>query len=735
MAHKYSCKKIFGLITAAAIGISAIAGDFSIGSFDSLITANAQSDINGHRFLTENSGYRLYVNEDDLSLVVEDKNTGKFMESSISYDDGKSNNIWLGAMKSAVVLSLINNNSDTTQADLVNDENTKTVTYNENGFTAEIYWTKLKIGMTLEVTLTEDGVVARIPEESIKEDGSQYYIGTVRIYPYMGCSYLDDKEGYMLVPDGNGALIYLDDKEGRYSSGYSGVIYGTDIGFEESTAETLLWDKYNTITDAEQVFAPIYGIAHTDDEIAFLGIVEEGEERASIDVMPNGVSVDYNRAYARFVLRKMYNQPTSVNSTTGSLHVFEDDRSHSDLQVHFIFLSGDDATYAGMANAYRDYLIANGQISQTDTSYKTRVDFLGTERENWLLSTTPVVMTTVEDAKNIYSDLQENGVTGLLTVYKGWQDGGLYNLPISKYKADSEIGGTSALTKFIKEAAESGNSVYLYNDALLVNPDEQNATFNTIKQVNKRRYEATTHAIVYDTFMYLTPSRSDYLLNKFVKSYTNKGVNNLALAGITSTSFTYTYSGSKYTRFDTAESYDSTVAGLSESTSLVLEKPCEYLWKYTTAFLDMPLYTSNYIIEDESIPFLSIVLKGVVPMYGDYVNFEANKKEFLLKMVEAGVYPSFYITQKESSELINTNSSDIYSSEYNVFKSTIVEYDSELRALSEKTGGATIVDHKILDSGVRVVTYSNGIIIYINYTQSSQTVDGAKIDAMSYLIK
>ncbi|MBP3195854.1 MAG: hypothetical protein J6N21_02470 [Butyrivibrio sp.] len=735
MAHKYSCKKIFGLITAAAIGISAIAGDFSIGNFETVVTASAQSDINGHKFLAENSGYRLYVNEEDLSLVVEDKNTGSYMESSISYDDGNSNNIWLGAMKSAIVLSLINNNSDTTQADLINDENTKTVTYNENGFTAEIYWTKLKIGMTLEVTLTDDGVVARIPEESIKEDGTQYYIGTVRIYPFMGSSYLDEKEGYMLVPDGNGALIYLDDKEGRYSSGYSGVIYGTDIGFEESTAETLLWDKYNTITDAEQVFAPIYGIAHTDDQIAFLGIVEEGEERASIDVMPNGVSVGYNRAYARFVLRKTYNQPTSVNSTTGSLHVYEDDRSHSDLQVHFIFLSGKDATYAGMANAYRDYLLENGQIVQTDTSYKTRVDFLGTERENWLLSTTPVVMTTVEDAENIYADLEKNGVSGLLTVYKGWQDGGLYNLPISKYKADSEIGGTSALTKFIKEASEQGNTVYLYNDALLVNPDEQNATFNTIKQVNKRRYEATTHAIVYDTFMYLTPSRTDYLLDKFVKSYASKGINNLALAGITSTTFTYTYSGSKYTRFDTASSYDSTVADLSESTNLVLEKPCEYLWKYTTAFLDMPLYTSNYIIEDESIPFLSIVLKGVVPMYGDYVNFEANKKEFLLKMVEAGVYPSFYITQMESSELINTNSSDIYSSQYDVFKSTIIEYDAELRDIYEKTEGATIVDHVILDNSVRVVTYSNGTRIYINYSQSSQTVDGVQMDAMSYCIK
>ena len=710
--------------------------DISLGAdLCATITAYASDSINGHKFLTENNNYRLYLNEEDLSLVIEDKNTGMIMESSISHDDGNNNNIWLGAMKSAIVLSLINNNSDTTQADLINDDNTKNITYTDDGFKAEIYWNKLKIGMTLEVSLTENGIVARIPEESIREDGSQYFIGTVRMYPFMGCSYLDDKEGYMLVPDGNGALIYLDDKEGRYSSGYSGVIYGSDIGFEESKAETLLWDKYNTITDSEQVFAPIYGIAHTDDEMAFLGIVEEGQERASIDVMPNGVSVDYNRAYARFTLRRMYNQPTSVNSTTGSLHVYEDDRSHSNLQVRFIFLSGEEATYAGMANAYREYLLDKGDIEVTDTSYRTRVDFLGTERENWLLSTTPVVMTTVEEAKAIVSDLEKEGVTDLFTVYKGWQDGGLYDLPISKYKTDSNIGGNKALTDFVLEEQKKGNLVYLYDNALLVNPEEQNATFNTIKQVNKRRYEETTHALVYEKFMYLTPQRSKALLEKLVKSLAAKNVSNIALSGITSSIFTYTYSGEKYTRFDTAESYKETANNLAQSANLVMEKPCEYLWKDTSAFLDMPLYTSNYIIEDESIPFLSLVLKGVMPMYGDYVNFEANKQEFLLKMVESGVYPSFYITGKEASELINTNSSDVYSSQYKVFKNTITEYDSLLRQLSEKTKDAFIVNHQILDNAVRVVTYSNGTVVYINYSSDVQTALGVTVDAMSYVIE
>lgn len=696
------------------------------------LKVQAAGEINGHSLIAENDNLALYLNEDDLSVVVEDKATGAYMESSISHDDGKNNNTWMGAMKSALVLTLINQNDDTKQADLINDDITKKIQYTKNGFTAEVYWRTYQIGMTLEVALLEDGLTARVADESIREDGDKYYIGTIAIYPYMGTSYLDDKEGYLFIPDGNGALIYLDDKEGRFNSGYSSMIYGTDIGFTESAVNSFLWNRYEMITDAEQVIAPVYGIAHTDDQIAYLAVVEDGAMRATIEAHPNGVSVDYNRAYARFIERRLYTQPTSNNSTVGSLHLAEAERSHSDLQIRFLFLGGDKANYAGMANAYRNYLIDNGSLSPQPDSCRTRIDFMGTERENWVVGTTAVVMTTVEDIREIYADLADESVTDLFTVYKGWQNGGLYNIPISKYKADSKIGGTGKLTELIKDAESDGIAFYLYNDALRINPDEQNATFNVVKKINKRRFEEDTYKDVYDTMLYLTPERSDTMVNKFITSYTKKGVDNLCVAGVSNTLFSWNYSGEVYTRHECGADYADTIAAVDEKTSLVLEQPFAYLWKNTEAFLDMPLYTSSYIYEDESVPFLSIVLKGVMPVYSEYVNFEANKQEFFLKMIETGTYPSFYITRESSSELIYTNSCDIYSSEYSVYKSTIVEYTQALRELNDKVSGAFIIGHDIMDNGITVVTYSNGVKVYVNYSSSTGTVDGHTIDAMSY---
>lgn len=420
------------------------------------------------------------------------------------------------------------------------------------------------------------------------------------------------------------------------------------------------------------------------------------------------------------------------NNSSSAYQTAETGRSHSDLQVHWIFLAGDDANYCGMANAYRAYLLERGDlVPSADNSYNTRVDFLGSDRESWVVGTSAVVMTTTDDIREIYEDLKKEGVTDLFSVYKGWQKGGIYNLPIGSYKADSKIGGTGDLTSLMEEAENAGIQFYLYNDALRLNPVESSSVFNVVKQINRRRFSESTYKDVYEEFLYLIPSRTGTLLGQFVNSCTKKGVNNLALAGITNTLYSNYYDNVFYSRHNTAEEYDKIFGQIAGQTDLVMEQPFAYLWKYTDAFLDMPLYTSNYMYEDESIPFMSIVLKGVMPMYSEYVNFEANKQEFFLKMVETGTFPSFYITKESSSDLVNTNSSDIYSSQYDVYRDTMIAYARELAEINAKVEGAYIVGHEIRENNVTVVTYGNGVKIYLNYGSSAVQTDGYTIEGMS----
>ena len=713
-----------------AIFLTAVCLLASVTVFAPMRAQAAQDQINGHSLIAENDHYALYMNEEYLSIIVQDKATGAYMESAVSYDDNKNNATWSAAMRSALVLTVIYGITDTQQADLINDEVAKDITYTDNGFSAKVYWSKYKFGMTLEVELTEDGVIASVPDESIVEDGEDYFIGTISVYPYLGHSYLDQKEGYMFIPDGNGALIYLEDKEGRFRSGFTSMIYGDDPGFARQSASNL-WQDHNIINDANKVIAPVFGMAHTSEGIAYLAVVEKGAERASIIANPNGANVDYNRIYAWFTERVVFTQYNGNNSSS-AYQTAETGRSHSDLQVHWIFLAGDDANYCGMANAYRAYLLERGDlVPSADNSYNTRVDFLGSDRESWVVGTSAVVMTTTDDIREIYEDLKKEGVTDLFSVYKGWQKGGIYNLPIGSYKADSKIGGTGDLTSLMEEAENAGIQFYLYNDALRLNPVESSSVFNVVKQINRRRFSESTYKDVYEEFLYLIPSRTGTLLGQFVNSCTKKGVNNLALAGITNTLYSNYYDNVFYSRHNTAEEYDKIFGQIAGQTDLVMEQPFAYLWKYTDAFLDMPLYTSNYMYEDESIPFMSIVLKGVMPMYSEYVNFEANKQEFFLKMVETGTFPSFYITKESSSDLVNTNSSDIYSSQYDVYRDTMIAYARELAEINAKVEGAYIVGHEIRENNVTVVTYGNGVKIYLNYGSSAVQTDGYTIEGMS----
>ncbi|MGB4659934.1 MAG: DUF5696 domain-containing protein, partial [Mobilitalea sp.] len=290
------------------------------------------------------------------------------------------------------------------------------------------------------------------------------------------------------------------------------------------------------------------------------------------------------------------------------------------------------------------------------------------------------------------------------------------------------------LTELIKEVKKDGNQLYLYQDALRINPDENNTTFNVVKRVDKRLFEENTYQQVYNKFLYLTPVRSSFYMDSLLKDYSEKDITGISLAGITNSLYSYSYSGDYYARSETEEVYDNMISGISEEFDLALEQPFSYLWKYTDAFLDMPVGTSQYIFEDEEIPFISIVLKGVIPMYSDYTNFEANKQEFFLKLIETGIYPSFYITEEDSSKLIYTNSSDIYSSKYSIYKSEIIEYSTKLKEVNDAVVNSYITGHQRLGNGVTMVSYDNGILFYINYSDNDQTIDGYLVEAMSYKV-
>lgn len=683
----------------------------------------------------ENDLYQLYLYEPQVSILLRNKSNGALIASTLNEHtaQGKLNKTWTGYTYSAVVLDVLTGSSKNyKQADLINNEHTLSYTMTGDGFDAAIFYPEYGLGLTLRVRLEGDELSVTVPEDSIREETEGVYMAMVSLYPMFGATYMDERAGYMLVPDGNGALIHLTDKEGRFPTGFSRMIYGSDSGFTESAPAETLWGVYDTVVSPHRIIAPVFGMAHTDEQTGYLAVVEQGENRCSVEAHPNGVMrVSYNRCFAKFLLRDVYKQPLNQSEST-KMDMLEKDRTHHDLSVRYCLLTGEDAGYAGMARRYRKYLLDKGILTVREDGYRTRVDFLAEDQEKFLVGTRPVVMTSVADVEEIYNDLRAAGVSSLLSEYRGWQAGGLWNVPVSAFRADGAVGGSGALRDLIARAKAQDYLLFPYVDALRMNASTNTFTYDAAKMVNKTTLKEKNSRQVYNLFYYLLPDKTAERLRSLKKDLIASQVGTLALGGITDTLFSYSLKDRYYTRNDGAEHYRRALEDLSADLSLALEEPFQYQWKYASALLNVPLDGSEYLYTDEEVPFLTLALKGLIPLYSGYVNFEANKTEFFLSLAETGVRPSFYITKQNSSDLLYTNSNDLYSTRYDAYRDTILTYDRELRALAEKTAGAVIVNHEKPAKDLRRVTYSNGTVVYVNYADTEQRLDGLTLAPCSF---
>src|SRR5690625_2246505 len=132
-------------------------------------------------------------------------------------DPVKSNESWDNFMKSSIVMEyLVGTNIVTYRADMYSENPEKEITYHDSGFVATISYPELEISFDVEVNLIDEGFVVEIPQDKITEESDRYKVSGFYVYPFLGYSKLGDREGYMFIPDGSGALIHLEDNDGKY---------------------------------------------------------------------------------------------------------------------------------------------------------------------------------------------------------------------------------------------------------------------------------------------------------------------------------------------------------------------------------------------------------------------------------------------------------------------------------------------------------------------------------------
>ena len=63
----------------------------------------------------------------------------------------------------------------------------------------------------------------------------------------------------------------------------------------------------------------------------------------------------------------------------------------------------------------------------------------------------------------------------------------------------------------------------------------------------------------------------------------------------------------------------------------------------------------------------------------------------------------------------------------------IPSYHEELQAIHETVGDAVIINHEKKET-ITKVTFSNNTIIYVNYADKVQEIDGYTLDGLSYKV-
>jgi hypothetical protein len=97
--------------------------------------------------------------------------------------------------------------------------------------------------------------------------------------------------------------------------------------------------------------------------------------------------------------------------------------------------------------------------------------------------------------------------------------------------------------------------------------------------------------------------------------------------------------------------------------SIVVEGGNAYTIPYVTDILSIPLDNSNYAISSASIPFMGMVLHGCMTYTGDPMNMSGDIKYTVLKSIENGASPYFFLVYQNAAEL---KASKILSSYYSV---------------------------------------------------------------------
>lgn len=593
---------------------------------------------------------------------------------------------------------------------------------------------------SIEYTLDADSLIAKIPASSVHYP-SEYPINNISLLSYFGAEG-SGTEGSMFVPDGSGALIHFNNGKTQYPS-YQQLVYGPDHSTQ----------RIQDTEREQEVRLPVFGILRGKE--AFLGIIEDGESVATINADISGRLNSYNYVYPSFYVVNEDKITLSANGQERSLPGFQENPMKSDFTVRYAFLSGEDASYQGMAKYYQHYLQKKKGLPEAKPASDPAggnvpfyLQLVGSiTKEKYVVgipyqSLEP--LTTFQQAESIVNQIEQRDIRNIKVKYSGWFNNGLDHKVPDHISVDGAVGGSKGLKEFVS---------FTQNKDIPFFPDVAITMANSNKGFNESRKASRTlrkgPAAVYPLELALnrrdlnkTPS---YVVSpRYVSGYVDsmlKGLSSYKLGGISLRDMGDQLNSDfrKNNEIDRTMSEGITSQAFANirdhNLKIMANGGNAYALPYVTDITNAPMSNSKFKLEDEEVPFYQMVIHGFIDYTGTPYNLSTytNVNQYVLKCLEYGSGIYFQWIYEPNAKVKDTEYSNLYAVHYGQWIDQAAQIYKDVNGVLSKVQNKRMISHEQISNGVFKTVYENGVYVIVNYNQSQVEVDGQRIKAENYV--
>jgi len=692
----------------------------------------------GYQLVQESELLELYVSFDDGNIRVVNKENGFVWRSCPTEEEmalDTSNTLWKNNLQAAVMFTytVSESNTDIKYSNPLAQDTTVTIYQKETGVRVYFEFLETTVTFAYDIALEDDRLIVDIPSYLISDPGEVYKTSSTGkvsldkkasclivdfyLFPSLGATRSDmGNTGYLLVPDGSGAL--MDFNSDKYAnSQFVGHIYGADWA---------LYNGYDQQLQAEYnkpaIRYPVFGVVR--DGNTMLAVIDRGETQADIVASKAYVQTGFNSVNSRFNYRMKYKVVT--NSATGDGYLRYTMDGFDDVRrILYYFGTGD---YVDMAQTYRGYLMEAYDLHRIDDTeaQPLQLNIVGGDEESGLIGASFISMTTFDQAKEILQYFKDSGIQSVNAVYYGWAKGGESVDYPDRFPAASALGGDSGLTSLAEFAGELGDSLYL---------DDDNLSLYSHKGISVRRdavYNIQNNPLFDGRFANASRISTSFseALEKY-RSYGISGIQEYMVGWLLLTDYSRI---SPTTREQMKQAQRELLMQMNEEFgSLLIDSSNAYVLMDGVTLTS--LSSGSYLtILDESVPFYTIALHGLVDyLYGDYMRFYEPWKQ-VLDTVAVGGNMSFSVSWEPTEDLKYSDSAWYYSTEFSLWKEDIVALYQSMQEYLEQTRSGFITGYTKLTEDVVLTTYDNGTRVLVNYADEAFDYSGITVPARDFVV-